>query len=146
NAKGGVGKTAISHLLSRVLGEVGYSVFLLHSDARDEEAPSSLQNRPYLTWALRSHLDPEQATRDYFNLRESIRNIENAIMIIDGEANLRKVDELMSEAADLVIVPVGISDGDMTEARATRERVMAHRRNINLPLIPVKYAMSNWPG
>lgn len=146
NAKGGVGKTAISHLLSRVFGEVGYSVFLLHTDARNEDMPQSVRNRPYLAWALRPHLDPDGAITDYEKLREAIANLANCIMIIDGGANRRNVDTMVAESADLIIIPVGTSNGDIVEALETHQRVAKHRAAAGMAAIPVRYVLSDWPG
>lgn len=146
NAKGGVGKTAIAHLLSRVLGEVNYSVFLMHTDARDEDTPKMVQNRPYLTWALRPHIDPEKAIKDYNSLKDSISDIENCLMVIDGGANRRNVDLMISEASDVILIPVGISDGDIVEGASTLQRLHQHRSDVGLPQIPIKFVLSNWPG
>src|SRR5690554_836163 len=91
NAKGGVGKTAVSHLLSWMLADSGYNVVLLHTDARSENYPVKAQSRKYLTWPLRPHLDPEQALQNYHKARDQAAAIENSVMVIDGGANRRNV-------------------------------------------------------
>lgn len=146
NAKGGVGKTAISHLLSWVLADSGYNVVLLHTDARSESYPVKSQNRRYLTWPLRPHINAEEAFQNYHKARDQADAIENCIMVIDGGANRRNVDSLVAQDADLIMIPVGVSDGDITESIETFKRLREHREEQGLGEIPIRFVLSNWPG
>lgn len=95
SAKGGVGKTALSHLLALGAAWKNVPSYLMHTDERE---PQIVQGRPYMYYDARN---PETLS----HLMGAAIN-QDGLCIIDSGGNRPDFDKWISTSVDLVIVPV----------------------------------------
>ncbi len=109
--KGGTGKTTVSHMLARGLGQLRQrSVCVLTDPAREPLDPSG---RRYLIADARSR-------QVLAKVIDKIRELPGWMGVVDGGANRSQVDRELYAIADLVLLPFRDSHEDMrTVIRAT---------------------------
>ena len=95
STKGGVGKTALSHLLALGAAWRGKPAYLMHTDDRE---PLKVNGRPYAYYDAR---DPETLA----TLIGAIVN-DDGLCIIDGGGNRPDFDKWISTSVDIAIIPV----------------------------------------
>jgi len=95
STKGGVGKTALSHLLALGAAWANKPAYLMHTDDRE---PLKVSGRPYAYYDARN---PETLS----TLMGAIIN-DDGFCIIDGGGNRPDFDKWISISVDLVIIPV----------------------------------------
>ena len=113
--KGGAGKTVLSHVICHGLGVAGVEAYHITTDQRRQVMPAD--GRYYATLDGR---DPETLGRLIDRLSE-----RDGVMVLDGGGNRPRVDEILSAAADLVLVPFQTSADDMRVAAADLDRLPA---------------------
>jgi chromosome partitioning protein len=113
--KGGAGKTLLSHVICHGLGVAGVEAYHITTDQRRQVMPAD--GRYYATLDGR---DPETLGRLIDRLSE-----RDGVMVLDGGGNRPLVDEILSAAADLVLVPFQTSADDMRVAAADLDRLPA---------------------
>ncbi len=113
--KGGAGKTLLSHVICHVLGVAVVEAYHITTDQRRQVMPAD--GRYYATLDGR---DPATLGRLVDRLSE-----RDGVMVLDGGGNRPLVDEILSAAADLVLVPFQTSADDMRVAAADLDRLPA---------------------
>ena len=93
--KGGIGKTALAHLLALGAAWKNTPSYLMHTDDRQ---PIVVNGRPYMYYDARK---PETLT----TLIEAAINTDG-LCIIDSGGNRKDFDKWISKSVDLVIIPV----------------------------------------
>lgn len=113
--KGGSGKTLVSHMLSHGMSMLGYNVVMLQTDVRTNRPPDMVDGRDYwLASAKGEQSDPDFLLKTF----EKTAEISNSVLVIDGGANRRNIDLVLTPLSDLVLVPTGYSDEDVQVAEA----------------------------
>jgi cellulose biosynthesis protein BcsQ len=93
--KGGVGKTSLSHAIALGAAWKLIPAYFMHTDERE---PLRIQNRPYMYYDAR---DPETLS----HLMGAAVN-QDGICVIDSGGNRPEFDGWISQAVDMVIIPV----------------------------------------
>lgn len=103
-AKGGTGKTTVSHMLCYGLGLIGErAVCVMTDDCREPPPAGAL---PYVFADGR-----QEAARQ--KIIATLRGREGWIGVIDGGANRVDVDSMLYQASDLVLLPFRDSQEDL---------------------------------
>ncbi len=100
--KGGTGKSTLSHLLAYGAALQGLPALVVHTDARD---PERHRGRPY------HYCDGRNPARLDAAL-ERAKGADAGLCVLDGGGNRPAVAEVLSKAADLVLIPCGIGGQD----------------------------------
>ena len=106
--KGGTGKSTLSHLLAYGAALKGLPALVVHTDARD---PEHHRGRPY------HYFDGRDPAKLYGAL-ERAKGAAAGLCVLDGGGNRPAVAEVLSKAADLVLIPCGIGGQDAVLALA----------------------------
>jgi len=125
-SKGGTGKSTLSHLAAHGAGSLPKPIPTVVVTMDPEDALAEGERRYVVVDGRSPPLLADQLQR--------LLSIERLLVIIDGVANRSDVDRILSEVADLVIIPYGPSAQDGARAAA------------NLKALPVAVGMPNrWP-
>lgn len=114
--KGGSGKTTSSHAIAHGLALYGIHAFHISTDPRRPVLPA--EARRYATLDGR---DPKTLGA----VLDRLADMNDAIALIDGGGGRPDIDAVLSEAADLTILPFMQSQTDLRVARADLERLPA---------------------
>lgn len=135
-AKGGSGKTTVSHALAHGLGSVFRShlrVAVLTTDAR-----ARVRNTTGRTYVQHEARTGEMITRMIGSLRNRPEDGKHYFLIIDGAANAFALDQALHDEADLTIIPCKDSSED-------HERVIQDFRNLPTSVIlPNQWPTNTW--
>ncbi|MBV8096506.1 MAG: hypothetical protein JO110_25345 [Acetobacteraceae bacterium] len=112
--KGGSGKTTSSHAIAHGLAMYGVYAFHISTDPRREILPS--ENRRYATLDGR---DPKTLG----GIIDRLQAMDRAIVLIDGGGGRPDVDRVLSNVADLTILPFMQSQTDLRVAKADLDRL-----------------------
>jgi chromosome partitioning protein len=112
--KGGSGKTTTSHAICHGLALYGIPAFQISTDARREILPAD--NRRYATLDGR---DPAALGA----LVDKLNGMDGTVAVIDGGGGRPDVDAVLSQVADLTILPIMQSQTDLRVARADLDRL-----------------------
>jgi chromosome partitioning protein len=112
--KGGSGKTTSSHAIAHGLAMYGVHAFHISTDPRREILPP--EARRYATLDGR---DP----RNLGSIIDRLHEAERAIVLIDGGGGRPEVDKVLSEVADLTILPFMQSQTDLRVVKADLDRL-----------------------
>lgn len=126
-SKGGTGKSSLSHLLGHGAGSLPHAIpaVVITTDPEDELLEDE---RRYLV------VDGRSPTK-LANELERLLPMEKLLIIIDGAAGRPDLDALVSQIADIVLVPFGPSAQDASRAAA------------NLTALPKAVGLPNrWPS
>jgi hypothetical protein len=104
--KGGTGKSTLSHLLAYGAALHGLPALVIHTDARE---PERHQGRPY------HYFDGRDPKKLYAAL-ERAKVAAEGLTVLDGAGNRPAVADVLSKAADLVLIPCGIGGQDAAMA------------------------------
>jgi chromosome partitioning protein len=125
-SKGGTGKSTLSHLAAHGAGSLPKPIPTVVVTMDPEDALAEGERRYVVVDGRSPPLLADQLQR--------LLSIERLLVIIDGVANRSDVDRILSEVADLVIIPYGPSAQDGARAAA------------NLKALPMAVGMPNrWP-
>ena len=125
-SKGGTGKSTLSHLAAHGAGSLPRSIPTIVVTTDPEDALAEGERRYVVVDGRSPPLLADQLQR--------LLAVERLLIIVDGVANRSDVDRVLSEMADLVIIPYGPSAQDGARAVA------------NLNALPVAVGMPNrWP-
>lgn len=164
--KGGVGKTRISHLLGWGFGMAGYNVVVIMTDVRDKMPAERVEGRPYYVRGIQHDLSGRAEENESVRFDKSIklitqtisdmRRIKNSVIIYDGGANRKYMDNALAALSDMVLLPVGTSEEDISVARKDYDQIrdfLAAERNVleaagkSTPYNPIlAYIRNRWPG
>ena len=125
-AKGGTGKTGLSHLLALGAAWNNIPSYLMHTDDRE---PIAVQGRPYLYYDART---PETLS----TLVGAAIN-QDGLCIIDGGGNRPEFDNWIAQAVDLVLIPVS-PDQD-----STRLAIIDRKRMIDAGANDCRFILNN---
>ena len=112
--KGGSGKTTSSHAIAHGLALQGIHAFHISTDPRRPILPA--EARRYATLDGR---DP----RTLGTVLDRLGDMEDGVALIDGGGGRPDIDAVLSEAADLTILPFMQSQTDLRVARVDLERL-----------------------
>jgi chromosome partitioning protein len=112
--KGGCGKTTTSHAICHGLAMHGVHAYHISTDPRREILPADA--RRYATLDGR---DPHALG----SMIDQLANMNPAVAVIDGGGGRPEVDAVLSEVADLTILPFMQSQTDMRVVRADMDRL-----------------------
>lgn len=112
--KGGSGKTTISHALCHGLGMHGVRAIHVTTDPRRLVLPAG--SRRYATMDGRD-------IRQLAGIIDKLSDRNDVVLVIDGGGGRPEVDAVLSQAADLTLVPFLHSPEDMRVAIADLERL-----------------------
>jgi hypothetical protein len=112
--KGGSGKTTTSHAICHGLALYGIPAFQISTDARREILPA--ENRRYATLDGR---DPKALGA----LVDKLNGMDRTVAVIDGGGGRPDVDAVLSQVADLTILPFMQSQSDLRVVRADMDRL-----------------------
>jgi hypothetical protein len=125
-SKGGTGKSTLSHLAAHGAGSLSKPIPTIVVTTDPEDALAEGERRYVVVDGRSPPLLADQLQR--------LLSIDRLLVIVDGVANRSDVDRILSEVADLVIIPYGPSAQDGARAAA------------NLGSLPVAVGMPNrWP-
>jgi chromosome partitioning protein len=113
--KGGGGKSTISHLLGHGAGSLPNAIDAIVATTDPNDQPVTGRRR-YLP----------MDTRNLADLAELLRRVDGEdrlLIIVDGAASRTKVDEVLADVADLLIVPYGPSPQDTDRAVKHLDRI-----------------------
>jgi cellulose biosynthesis protein BcsQ len=125
-SKGGTGKSSLSHLIAHGAGSLPRAIpaVVLTTDIDDEVLAD---DRRYLVLDGR---DPKRLAEEL----ERLLAEERLLVVIDGAAGRPEIDAIISDVADLVLLPFGPSAQDAVRAAK------------NLEALPQAVALPNrWP-
>jgi chromosome partitioning protein len=112
--KGGSGKTTSSHAIAHGLAMHGIRAFHISTDARREILPA--ETRRYATLDGRN-----PATLGA--ILDKLAPVDDVVVLIDGGGGRPDIDAVLSQAADLTILPFMQSQTDLRVARADLDRL-----------------------
>ncbi len=112
--KGGSGKTTSSHAIAHGLAMYGVPAFHISTDPRREILPA--QTRRYAT------LDGREP-KALGALLDQLESMQGAMTLIDGGGGRPDVDRVLSQVADLTILPFMQSQTDLRVVRADLDRL-----------------------
>jgi hypothetical protein len=112
--KGGSGKTTTSHAICHGLALYGIPAFQISTDARREILPP--ENCRYATLDGR---DPKALGA----LVDKLNDMDRTVAVIDGGGGRPEVDAILSQVANLTILPIMQSQTDLRVARADLDRL-----------------------
>lgn len=112
--KGGCGKTTTSHAICHGLALYGIHAFHISTDPRREILPA--EARRYATLDGR---DPNALG----SMIDQLSAMHQAVAVIDGGGGRPEVDAILSQVADLTILPFMQSETDLRVARADMDRL-----------------------
>jgi chromosome partitioning protein len=112
--KGGSGKTTSSHAIAHGLAMHGIRAFHISTDPRREILPSD--SRRYATLDGR---DPVMLG----TLIDRLSTMSDVVVLIDGGGGRPDVDRVLSQVADIVILPFMQSQTDLRVARTDLDRL-----------------------
>jgi chromosome partitioning protein len=112
--KGGCGKTTTSHAICHGLAMYGIPAFHISTDPRREILPA--ESRRYATLDGR---DPHALGA----MIDKLGAMPGAVAVIDGGGGRPDVDAVLSQVADLTILPIMQSQTDIRVARADMDRL-----------------------
>jgi chromosome partitioning protein len=112
--KGGCGKTTTSHAICHGLALYGIPAFHISTDPRREILPA--ESRRYATLDGR---EPHALGA----MIDKLSEMAGAVAVIDGGGGRPDVDAVLSQVADLTILPVMQSQTDIRVAKADMDRL-----------------------
>jgi chromosome partitioning protein len=112
--KGGCGKTTTSHAICHGLALYGIHTFHISTDPRRDILPP--EHRRYATLDGR---DPHALGA----MLDRLAAMEGAVVVIDGGGGRPAVDQVLSQVADLTILPFMQSQTDLRVVRADMDRL-----------------------
>jgi hypothetical protein len=112
--KGGSGKTTTSHAICHGLALYGIPAFQISTDARREILPP--ENRRYATLDGR---DPKALGA----LVDKLAGMDRTVAVIDGGGGRPDVDAVLSQVADMTILPFMQSQSDLRVVKADMDRL-----------------------
>lgn len=112
--KGGSGKTTSSHAIAHGLAMYSVHAFHISTDPRREVLPP--ENRRYATLDGR---DPKALG----SVLDRLQGMDRAIVLIDGGGGRPDVDKILSNVADLTILPFMQSQTDLRVVKADMDRL-----------------------
>lgn len=112
--KGGCGKTTTSHAICHGLALYGIAAYHISTDPRREILPAT--SRRYATLDGR---EPHALGA----MIDKLSNMAGAVAVIDGGGGRPDVDAVLSQVADLTILPIMQSQTDIRVAKADLERL-----------------------
>jgi chromosome partitioning protein len=112
--KGGGGKTTTSHAICHGLAFYGIHAFHISTDPRRDILPP--EHRRYAT------LDGREPAA-LGGMLDKLAAMDNTVAVIDGGGGRPDVDRILSQAADLTILPFMQSQTDLRVIRADMDRL-----------------------
>lgn len=119
-AKGGVGKTTLSHMLSYGLARFGIATVLVTTDHNPGRVSLDDDTRPYQTVAGQTAQDLENIFNTFSSL--GIDPATPRVMIVDGGGNRVELDKLLYLHSDLTLLPFRDSREDIRVVSADLNR------------------------
>lgn len=113
-AKGGTGKTTISHMLGHGFGLLDTNCIVLLTDQRRRLMPS--KNRRYLPFDARN-------PNNYDGIKEMLDAMIDTVAVVDGGGNRPDVDAIFNQEADLTLLPFRDGLEDIDTVRQDLERL-----------------------
>lgn len=140
--KGGSGKTLVSHMLSHGMSMLGYTVVMLQTDVRTNRPPDLVEGRDYFLASTRG----DQTDTDFLlKTFDRTAGMSNSILVIDGGANRRNIDLVLTPLSDLILVPTGYSCEDVQVAEADFWELTGKLQEAKSEA-EVFILMNRWPG
>lgn len=143
--KGGSGKTTLAMLLSHGLGLEGHPVIMFETDTDASGLPLQIEGHHFLHAKLSQEAQAQAGAGDGALAARELEDIigkaegMGAWLVIDGGANRQRVDDLLAQISDLVLVPAGPSLMDIQRTTVDVERLRQAKANLRVVL-------SMWPG
>jgi len=121
--KGGVGKSTLARLLAREIAEAGESVKIADLDIQQGTSFEWMQRR------ARNGVEPEIRVEVFDKVGKALKEAGGFwAYIFDGAPHASKDTEAIAKAADLIILPVGVSYDDLNPSiRLAHELVRSHK-------------------
>lgn len=111
--KGGATKSSIARALATAFAAAGWQTEIADMDIDQGTATAWQQRR------LRANIEPTITVRQFGNPEQALSKASNCDMLIfDGAPKASKATAVMAKAADLVIIPTGVSLDDLEPAVA----------------------------
>lgn len=140
--KGGTGKSLISHLLSHGITCLGGFSVMMMTDVRTTRPPEFVDGRSYMLASVPQDKELKDVMTPILSYMEQIKN---SVMVIDGGANRRNVDLVVSELCDMVLIPTGSGAEEMQVAEADYFELQNYFSNAGITK-DVFIVLNKWPG
>lgn len=140
--KGGSGKTLVSHMLSHGMTMLGYTVVMLQTDVRTNRPPDLVEGREYFLATTRGDDNDSNFLLKTFDRTSAL---SNSILVIDGGANRRNIDLVLTPLTDLILVPTGYSHEDVQVAEADFWE-LSNKLRESKSEAEAYILMNRWPG
>lgn len=140
--KGGSGKSLLSHLLAHgVVYMGGFSVMMM-TDVRTARPPEWVDGRKYMLASVPQNKDIKDIMVPILTYLEAV---PNSVMIVDGGANRRNIDFVVSELCDMILIPTGSGDEEMRVAEADYFELAAYFETKGMKK-DIFIVLNKWPG
>ncbi len=106
--KGGVGKSSCARLIAREFAEAGWKVKIADMDIQQGTSFHWCKER------AANQILPEIRTETFANIKQALKDAENFdLFIMDGAPAASAATREMAKAADIVLLPTGLSNDDL---------------------------------
>lgn len=106
--KGGVGKSSCARLIAREFAEAGWKVKIADMDIQQGTSFHWCKER------AANQIVPEIRTETFANIKQALKDAENFdLFIMDGAPAASAATREMAKAADIVLLPTGLSNDDL---------------------------------
>ena len=106
--KGGVGKSSCARLIAREFAEAGWEVKIADMDIQQGTSFHWCKER------AANQVLPEIRTETFANIKQALKDAENFdLFIMDGAPAASAATREMAKAADIVLLPTGLSNDDL---------------------------------
>lgn len=140
--KGGSGKSLLAHLLAHgVMYMGGFSVMMM-TDVRTARPPEWVDARKYMLASVPQGRDIKDIMVPILTYMEAV---PNSVMVVDGGANRRNIDFVVSELCDMILIPTGSGAEEMQVAEADYFELAAYFEAKGMKK-DIFIVLNKWPG